>query len=109
MKRLALSLAIIGIFILLILLNFQAPISINKPLDMDLLEQNQKVKTMGHVISERVYPEIRILKLDNEIEITCEDCKTNINKTLIVTGVIERYQNRTRIKALRIDSIKEKI
>jgi hypothetical protein len=102
MRRLSFALTIAGMFILLILLNFQSPITVNSPSDLSSLEQNTKVQTQGKVLSERQYQTTKTLKLDNDIEILCNTCKSQINRTIRVIGTIERYQNKTQIQALKI-------
>jgi len=103
MRRLAFAVAIIGIFMLLILLNLSSPKVINNYSELSKLTDNTKVQTQGRVISERIlYENTRLLKLDNNIEILCQACPSYINRTLEVIGTSEVYINRTQVNALRI-------
>jgi hypothetical protein len=103
MKILALSLALLGIFVLIILLNFSSPIIVGNPSELSKLEDNTKVQTQGRVISERtLYEQTKLLKLDNNIEILCQACPPYINRTLKAIGTVETYINRTQVNALKI-------
>ena len=105
MRKIAFMLTIIGIFFLLMFLNFQTPIVVNGYSSLSKLEDNAKVQTHGIVLYERtLYGETKLLKLDNGIEITCKSCLSYINRTLEVIGTIERYQNKTQILALSIST-----
>ena len=105
MRKIAFMLTIIGIFVLLMLLNFSAPVIVDNYSSISKLEDNTKVQAQGRVISERtLYGETKLLKLDNGIEITCKSCLSYINRTLEVMGTIERYQNKTQILALSIST-----
>ncbi len=103
MRRLSFALTIAGLFILLIILNFSSPVLVDNPSQLSTLEQNTKVQTSGKVVYERQYQTVKTLKLDNGIEILCNSCKSQINRTITVIGTVEIYQNRTQIQALRIE------
>lgn len=104
MKKLALALALAGIFILLLILNLSSPIKITNSSDLSELPENTKVRTTGKVVSEKLYSDLRIITLDTGIQVTCTDCPSYHNKTLEVTGVVEAYINRTQIAALSLST-----
>jgi len=102
LKRLSLITALLGIFILLILLNFSPAIQVNSPSELEKLTENTKVWTSGRVISEKTYENTKILKLDNQIILYCSSCPSYINRTFKVVGIKESYNNRTEIRVLEL-------
>lgn len=103
MKRLALAITLLGIFVLIILLNLSSPAVINSYSELSKLTDYTKVQTTGKVISERIiYENTKLLKLDNNIEILCKACPSYINRTLKALGTSETYLNKSQITALRI-------
>ena len=103
MKTLSLSITLIGIFVLALLLNLHSPIIVDNSLSLSKLEVNSKVQTTGRVISERrLYENTNLIILNSNIEIICDSCPIYQNKTLSVIGIIEKYQNKTQIQALKI-------
>jgi hypothetical protein len=107
MKLLALALTLTGIFILLVLLNFSPLIVVSAPSDLSKLADNTKVSTTGKVLSERIlYEQTKLLKLNNSLELICSSCPNYQNQTLKVIGLIDKYENKTQISALRVISLK---
>jgi hypothetical protein len=103
MKRLALAIVILGIFVLLLMLNLSSPVIIDNYSELSKLTDYTKVQTTGKVISERIlYENTKLLKLDNDIEILCKACPSYVNRTLEVLGTSETYVNRTQVNALKI-------
>lgn len=103
MKILALSLTLLGTFILIIMLNLSHPLIVNNSSELSKLTDNTKVQTTGRVISENaLYKQTKLLKLDTGIEILCQACPNYQNKTIQVLGTTENYQNKTQINTLRI-------
>jgi len=103
LKRICLIITLAGIFTLLILLNFSAPIVVDNSSSLSSLEDNTKVQTTGKVISERtLYEQTKLIKLENNIEIICNSCPNYLNQTINVIGITETYENRTQVKALKI-------
>jgi len=105
MKKLALTLSLIGIFALFMILNFSHPIQITAQSDLQNLIDNTKVQVQGRVVSEKQYSTEKVLKLDNNIEVSCTSCPNYLNKTIQVIGTIENYQNRTRIISLSVKKV----
>lgn len=107
MRRLSFIIVIIGLVLLVSLLQFYPPKQVNSPEELSFLQPNQKVQTQGTVLSERtLYEKTNLLKLDNGIEITCNTCPSYLNKSIALAGLVEKYQNKTQISALRIISQK---
>ena len=105
MKIISLAITLLGILFLLIILNFSSPKIIDSSLSLQNLPENTKIQTQGKLISERTLNEnTNLMKLDNDIEIICINCPKYLNQTIKLTGIIEKYQNRTQIKLLRITS-----
>jgi len=103
LKKVTLTITLLGIFTLLILLNFSAPIVVDNSSSLSSLEDNTKVQIQGKVISERtLYERTKLIKLDNNIEIICNSCPDYLNQTIEVVGITETYENRTQVKALKI-------
>lgn len=103
MRRLSFIITIIGIFILLILMNFSSPKSITSPEELNTLVDNSPVQVQGQVISERIlYGKTKLIKIDNNIEIICNSCPVYLNKSISVIGTSEKYENKTQIIALKI-------
>ena len=101
-KTAALIVSVIGIFVLLLMLNYQTAVFVENINGMERLVRNTKVKTYGNVIDERIYGGFRIFRLDNDIEIVC-DCTFSLRgKNVFVTGVIEDYTGRKQVRALSV-------
>ncbi len=100
MKKIAFSITIIGIFILLVLLNHSKPI-IN-PSNLTDLQPNQKVSVTGEVLEEKYTKSSKILLINNK-EIVCDlSCPKYLNKNISVLGLIDLYNSKKQIIALRI-------
>lgn len=102
MRKTSLVIALIGIFILLIMLNFSHPIQVNSQKDLSSLIENSKVQTKGKVIGEKQIGNEKILNLDNHLEIICRTCPSYLGQIIYIEGIIEKYQNKTQIQALKI-------
>ena len=102
MKKASIVIAVIGIFILLIMLNFSQPIQVNSQKDISILIENSKVQTKGKVMSEKQIGNEKFLNLDNNLEIICRTCPSYLGQIIYIEGIIEKYQNKTQIQALKI-------
>jgi len=91
-----------GILILLIIMQFSSPIRVSSQTELESLVDNQKVQTSGKVIDEKIYENSKTLILDNKIEIICNSCPSYFNKNIIVSGVLDNYNNKNKIIALKI-------
>jgi hypothetical protein len=103
LKRICLIITLAGIFTLLILLNFSAPIIVDNYPNLEKLTDNTKVQIHGKVISERIlYETTKLIKLNNSMEIICNSCPNYLNQTINVIGTTETYGNKTQVNALKI-------
>lgn len=100
MRRVALSVALLGILALLILLNFYEK-EISSERELSDLADNQKVKITGKVVSEKEFGEYWILKLDKGIEVRCE-CSGFLGENVIIYGIVEEFNGNKRIEVLKI-------
>jgi hypothetical protein len=103
LKKITLIITILGIFTLLILLNFSKPAIIDNYSSLKKLTDNTKIQTTGKVVSERIlYESTKLIKLNNSIEIICNSCPNYLNQTINVIGTTETYGNKTQVNALKI-------
>jgi len=102
MKKLSFLITLIGILILLIMMQFSSPIQVNSQTELENLIDNQKVQTSGKVIDEKIYENSKTLVLDNKIEVICNSCPSYFNKNIIVSGILDNYNNKNKIIALKI-------
>ena len=98
LKLISLIIALLGLSSLFLLAYFLHPQQIST---LQELKENSYVQAQGKVISERTYADFSIIKLDNNLTITC-NCKGFINKTIEVEGKVESYENTLQIKAYKI-------
>jgi len=96
-----LIISILGIFILLLISSNLRP---KKVSNYSELAEGDYVQTTGKIISLRDYQDFSVIKLNNNITITC-NCKFTINNTIEVTGKVENYQNSLQINADKISLI----
>ena len=101
MRRWAFIIAILGMFVLLVLMNFSGK-EIGSYSELEELEINQKVYLSGKVVSERAAGEKIILTLDKNITLIC-DCDWSFkDKEISVVGIVGEYENRKQVQVLRI-------
>jgi hypothetical protein len=86
--KLSLAMSFLGIFILLLTSTIQP-----------------QFKTTGKIISVKKYNDFYIIKLNNNLTITCNKCNFQVNQTIEVTGKLTKYKGQTQIQA---EKIKEK-
>ncbi len=101
MRKPAFIIAILGMFVLALLLNAK-PKEIDNFEDLNALEINQKVSINGKVVSEKVSYNNKILMLDNGIELVCECEESFKDKEISAIGVISDYNNKKQVRVLRI-------
>lgn len=102
MRRLSFIITIIGLFTLVLLLNLQAPIKLNSKEQLQKLNENQKVKISGKVISERQITGAKILTLQNSFILLCKNCPPYLKKNITAIGIIQPYQKEKEINILKI-------
>jgi len=99
MKKIAFSLALLGIFILLLILTYSKPILINTSTNISLLETNQKISLSGKVTAQNSDK----LTIDNSLDVYCScSSKYYLNKNISLLGYIDNFYNQKRITALKI-------
>lgn len=93
---------LIGISILIIL-TFRAPLELKNSINLEDLNENQKILVSGKVIEEKTYASSKTLVLNNSFEIICNGpCPPTLNKNVKIIGIIDDYNNKKRINALKI-------
>lgn len=97
--KISITVSLIGIFFLLILSNVLPAKEISS---YSQLKVNDYVKTTGNIISIKTYDDFNIIKLNNNITLTCNKCPFNQNQTIIVEGKVEEYENSLQINANKI-------
>ncbi len=96
--KLSLSLSFLGVFFLLFLSNIIKPKIVS---NLKELELNERVITKGKIIEIKNYDSFSIIKLDNNITITC-NCQLEKNQIITVEGKVEEYKNKLQIQAEKI-------
>jgi len=102
MRRFAFIVAIVGLFVFALLLNFGGKEMKNYE-DLEKLEVNQRVSVSGKVIDERVvFGNERVLMLNNGIEMICECDRSYKGSVVEVEGVVEEYKEKRQVRVLKI-------
>lgn len=69
------------------------------------LKLNERVKTSGKIISINTYEDFSIIKLDNNITLTC-NCLFQKNQTIRVEGRVIDYKSKLEIQGEKIKEVK---
>lgn len=102
MRRWAFAIAILGMFVMALLLN-KKPLEVNNLKDIENLEVNTRVAVSGKVLSERaLYGETKMLSLGNKIPLICECAEKYVNETVSVNGIVEEYEGKKQVRVLKI-------
>ena len=101
MKLLHLSLviSILGILILLLIPLLVSPTQVSNKSNLVL---GDYVKTSGKIVSIKTYEDFSIIRLDNNITLTCDSCLFQKFQTITVEGKVTDYQDELQIQADRI-------
>lgn len=103
MKKLSISITLIGLFLLILLLNFQNPIKIHSQQELSKLTPNQKVQVEGKVISQLANNQNTILTLENNLTLIYSGPYFNfLNKKIEAIGIYDNF-NYGKIKILKIN------
>ena len=97
--KLSLLISILGILILFLISNLIQPEQISNYKELKI---NQLVKTQGKILDIKNYDEFSIIKLDNNLIITC-NCNFKKNQTIQVIGKVVEYKNQLQIQAEKIE------
>lgn len=102
MRRFAFAIALIGLFILAVLLALE-PLKVDDPEDLENFEANKKVFVEGRVVEGRVLSSgTKVLNLDNGIILVCA-CSGNFKgKIVFAEGFISVFNDKRQVTALRI-------
>ncbi len=102
MKKLAFSLAIAGIFVLLLILNYSPSLLITSSQNISFLQANQKILVYGEVTSQTSAK----LILDKKLEIYC-DCsqKSYLDKKVSVLAIVEEYDSKKTLRVLTLKTM----
>ncbi len=104
MRKVSLIITITLIIALALLLILQNPKTVKTKKDLSLIENNQKIKISGTVVSEKTLKEFKIITLNNGIELQCDKmCPSYKNKKVEVIGYLDEFYN--RIIILKIKAI----
>ncbi len=101
MKKFAFFIALAGFIVLGFTMMFDEPVHLSSLKQLYSLEKNTFVETSGTIESVRSYYGSYICKLDNEIEFI-SDSYLSLGEYVYVRGIIESYNNNTRIKPIQV-------
>jgi hypothetical protein len=103
MKKLSFGIALAGIFILGLLMFKLKVVEVNSFDDLEELEINTKVELEGRVIEERALYEGTKMFIIGDIEVICECLESFKGKEIRITGMIEEFNGKKQVRALRIE------
>jgi len=99
MRRWAFAAAMIGLFVLFVLVNLPA----KRVESLEGLEAGQKVSLEGVVIDERViFGNEKVYVLDLGIEIICSGCGELVGEEAEFVGLVEEYEGKNQVRILEI-------
>ncbi|MBU0466409.1 MAG: DUF4131 domain-containing protein [Nanoarchaeota archaeon] len=105
MRRWAFIIAIVGMFVLLLLLS-QKPVELESYDGLEELEINERVYVTGKVVEEKViYGERKVLVLDvddGEIDLVFEGFGSFKGEEIEVVGKVGEYEGKKQIEVERI-------
>lgn len=90
--------SILGILVLFFISSFIQPQDVS---NYNQLKAGRFVMVSGKVVSIRSYNDFSIIRLDNNISLTC-NCKFSVNDSIYVEGMVEEYKNELQIQANKI-------
>ena len=101
MRRFAFIVAILGIFVLILLIWMIPAREISDLGDLEGLEDNQRVILSGIVENERNYYENLIFEINN-VKVICGKCENLQDKYVEVEGILDSYGDNLKVDVLRI-------
>ena len=104
MRRYALPLAVLGIFILFVILLNLKPLEVFSPSELENLETNSIVYIQGTVLKEIKYDKTSILNLENQFQLICDSCPSYLNKKISSISVISRYNSKIQVRVIKISA-----
>jgi len=95
--------AIIGIFVLLLIMVYSDEKKVNSQEEIEKLEINTKVILKGFVVSERKFGDGVMIELDNGIEVLCDSCSFGFEeKEIEVKGKVYDVYGDKKVSVFRI-------
>ena len=103
MKRIALLIAVMGLFVLgLLMLNLKA-VEVGNEDDLKKLEVNTKVIVEGRVAEERVLYLGTKLLIINDLEVICECSESFKGRRIRVEGLVDEFNGKRQVRVLKIE------
>ena len=99
--KISFLISILGIFLLLLVSFLTQPKQVNHYSELKI---NNYVKTTGKIISINSYQDFLVIKLNNNITITC-NCNLKANQTVAVAGKVTKYKGNLQIEAEEIENV----
>ncbi len=103
LRKVSFICCILGIFILLLFLEFHSKELVDYEEIEDLI-LGQEVYLEGMVSSQRSLGQISLINL-NGVEVICECNENYFNKKVFVRGVVQEYNSNRQLRALQIKEI----
>ena len=94
--KISLIISFLGIFFLLFLSQNQKQVNSYQELSL-----GENVITKARIVSINSYDSFSVIKLNNNITLTC-NCKFKQNETIIAEGKVTEYKNNKQIQATKI-------
>ncbi len=101
MRRISFIIAILGIFVLILLIWLIPEVKINSKDDLSGLVDNQRVRLSGFVEGERNYEGILIFYI-NGIKVVCSGCDSLEGREIEINGIVEEYEGKKEVEVLEI-------
>jgi len=96
LTKISFILLLIGLFFLLLLLINIEPEKIKSYRELKL---DNYVSTSGKIVSIRNYGDFHIIKLDNNITLTCDGCNFQKSQIINAEGRVTEYEKELQIQA----------
>lgn len=96
--KISLIISILGILILFFISNNMQAKQVKNYNDLKL---NDYIRTTSRIIYVNSYDEFSVIKLENNITVTC-NCKFKVNETIEVYGRVIEYENILEVEANKI-------
>lgn len=94
----SIAISLVGILLLLII---SANLPVKTIKEYSQLKEGEYVQVTGSVVSVKNYQDFSVIRLNNNITLTCE-CSLKINQTLEAAGYVEEYKGELQINAEKI-------
>ena len=101
MRRISFIVAILGIFVLILLIWVIPARHVESVSDLGGVEDNQRVILSGVVESERNYYGALVFEI-NDIKMICSGCPSLKGKHVGVEGILEKYEDNVQVDVLQI-------